>query len=291
MNKLLKKSLKDLFIKGYTINLDWKKTPSAFAFSTGRTGTNFIADLFSNISTYTLALHEPGPDLFDLSVGRYRIGFENSEVAQQIKKKRRNQLYLMKKLNKSLYFESNPNLTFISDVLPSVFEESKYIIITRYYKDYILSAFNKSPDGTGHFYPYGEGDHRKRINPFDFNDKEYMSKWSSMHQAEKLAWFYKTANEFLLKHWYDRPNVLWLKFEDIFHSNSGIEEIEKTLSFLDIDYSEKVDEIERLLLSKVNDNRTLRTESYNQFPYEVKESIDDIVRPIVKKLQELNLLR
>ncbi len=289
MLKKLKKKYNQLQLYCKTYGKTWDNINTNFIISTGRTGTNSLAVLLNSISKNIYAVHEPYPDLFEVAVNRFRLNYNNTTAINKIKQARYRQLInVYGKFD--MFIESNPNLTFISDLLPMVFPKSKFLIISRNYKDYLVSAYNKSPDGSGNFFPYNKNDHRKRIIPNDLADNKYIIQWDQMSQAEKLAWYYSAANEYLIKFKNSNRNVLWLQFEKLFSTETGIEEMKKIIKFFGFK-NKSIDEVSFIkhLGQKINNNKTLRLQSYEDFSVAERKNIEKIVSPVVKRMQELAL--
>lgn len=290
MIKKIKRKVSNLVLSFQTRNLDWGNYKTIFAVSTGRTGTNFLEKLINEVSPSTLSVHEPWPDLFDLSVNQFRNNMSEEEVCFALQLYRMKQLLRMKKEKKNIYFESNPNLNNLTHCFQNIFADFKMIVITRNYQDYIASSFNKSPDGTNRFFTYDDNDHRKRLTPFDLEDEKYISNWNFMHQAEKIAWYYSVTNKNLLDQWYNKANVMWIKFEDLFGSlDKSIQTCKEIFQFLDIDSQLDDKALEKILLKKVNENKNLRLKNFDSLPENIKNNINKIVEPSVNLMKLKNV--
>lgn len=213
-----------------------------YVISTGRTGTNFMENFLNLASEDVFCVHEPQPDYFDISINKIRIKKPQSILHEEIKKARFNILTNFSKERKSIFIESNPFATFLIPELNQVFPNAKFIFIYRDIYTYLLSALNKSPLANGINNFYAESDGRKRPRPSDFEDDNYTKEWPYLSRAQKITWYWKKCNEYLINFAQENKlKVLNLKFEDLFSNDVAVKKATlcELFSFTGIDVNEK----------------------------------------------------
>lgn len=163
--------------------LAWRTVDVSVITSSGRTGTQFLAWMLRQVGVHSV--HEPSPDLFNESVAKHR---HDENVVGGIRRKRPPSFEL---LRDGKYVESNWNLITLLDEADEVFGGAKISFIVRNFYDYVESALNKSPDGSGDMFFYGQNDHRSRLTATDFGEMSE-KEWENLHRAEKIAWWWTT---------------------------------------------------------------------------------------------------
>jgi hypothetical protein len=265
-----------------------------FVVSTGRTGTKFMESFLNNASQKVCCLHEPYPDLFNISVQKYRAGKSSLDIQQLIFSSREQILNKLCKSSHSILVESNPFASFLVDDLRAVFPKAKFVIIYRDIASYLLSALNKSPLNNNINNFYGDSDKRVRINPSDFEGDSSLMEWNNYSQAQKITWYWNKCNHFL--HDFAQRNntdsVLSLKFEALF--SSDIDEksntIREVLDFMGIKYTDQ--KMKNLIdISKVKRNATkdLHHSSYDEL-VDLKKWIANHTHEVRSKLGYENFI-
>lgn len=109
--------------------------------SSGRTGTNFLAEYFDKNFDDVTALHEPKPSY---ALRRYSNAYLSGKISDEkmaavLQRKRKK---LMASIETSTYIESNPYLHGFLPVLDSVWTDPKVIHIVRDPRTYVVSGVN-----------------------------------------------------------------------------------------------------------------------------------------------------
>lgn len=248
--------------------LGWGTVDVGLITGSGRTGTQFLAWMLRQVGVQSL--HEPPPDLFDVSIAKHRY---NRNVLGQLRSSRPPSINT---LRTGQYIESNPNLTTLVDEANEVFEGVKVAFIVRDFYDYIESALNKSPDGSGDIFFYGENDHRNRLTAADFGEISLLE-WKELHRAEKIAWWWNMCSNIARKECDEgRVDAQIFKFEDLFY-RGGVRDF---FRFLGVEWS---DEHRRYLSTKKNQTSDKHFE-FSQLNSEIKKRVDNMVSENMKKM-------
>lgn len=244
-----------------------KKISVNYVVSTGRTGTNFFETFLNNASEKVYCIHEPAPDLFNISIDKMRYKKDSKIILDYIRLNRKKYIYEVVKQQKWQFIESNPNASFLLSEIKSAFPDSRFLIIVRDPRTYVPSALNKSPRGDGINNFYDDTDGRKRINAMDFKDDKYNSKWSSLTRLEKICWYWNKCNEELFNYNYNnKEHSIIVKYEDLFSQDllTRKEQFIDILSFLKIDVrSDKFDELIDISFSKKNETSKKLTKDFD----------------------------
>ncbi|ARN76513.1 hypothetical protein BST97_15545 [Nonlabens spongiae] len=213
-----------------------------FIVSTGRTGTNFMEAFINKASHDVFCVHEPHPDLFNLSIEKYREKKSSNYIYEKLQESRYEVLHSFLNSRKSIYIESNPFAAFLVDNLKETFKNAKFIFIYRDIDTYLLSALNKSPLGNNVNNFYAKDDGRKRLSPIDFDNNELAKVWSDLSRAQKITWYWTKCNTYLRNYAKDNSgHVLELKFEDLFslENKKKHTSFSKLFSYLNIELESK----------------------------------------------------
>ena len=268
----MKKTLE--ILKYYRSFYDWSDVNVTLIVSTGRTGTNFLANYFNENQKGVYSVHEPNPDLFDLSVEKFRGNKSILSFQKQLKINRYNQYQKTKEKENKIYLESNGNLSLLLPEVIELFEKPKIIFVTRDINTYIISAYNKSPDSSNQMFLYGKNDHRKRITPFDVNDKINSNKWEHWNRAEKIAWYWAYCNKYILNSLKSYP-YYQVKFEDLFGEEKVLE-MNKLSKYMGLsDFSDSHIKKQKLSLKR-NENSVKLLEEFDNLSDELKDSIVEL---------------
>jgi hypothetical protein len=238
--------------------LNPSKLDAVFVVSTGRTGTKFFETFFNNIDQHTLAVHEPQPDFFDLSMDKFREKKSRNRIPEYIFKRRDSYLRNFCAQRIKRYVECNPFLSLLLPEIKTVFKQAKFIVVTRQPETYVKSALNKSPLDDGAFYFYGKKDKRTRLKASDIKGDPYQKDWETFSRMQKIAWYWSTCNEILMDFLKENESIcLHVHFENLFTKDEAkkLETIHQMLSFLGIQLTEK--QVQNLLaLTNVKKNQT-----------------------------------
>ena len=249
---------------------------SIFVISTGRTGTVYFQNYFNRNIKNIISVHEPKPDLFNLSIEKYR--FQKNISQKNIYSNRKEYVEKGK-----LYCESNPFISYLIPEINKTFPNAQFIFIVRDPITYLTSIFNKKNEVDGQiYYPYSESDMRKRLNPLDFKNDKWQNHWGRFNRYEKLAWYWQKTNSVILN---DLENLgpnksIMLKYEHIFHKNKLIktESFEKINQFLNIEISDNL-----ISNKKLNSQNA---DIFNQDEFnESLDSINEIIKDVKNVLK------
>jgi hypothetical protein len=271
-------------IKNFLVLKKNKNYNVYFIVSTGRTGTNFMESFLNATSQDVFCVHEPRPDLFDLSLEKIRLKRSSKVIMQRLKEARYEILNETLKQNKSKYIESNPFVPFLIPEISKVFKNVKFIFIYRDIDTYLLSALNKSPRGNGVNNFYAEDDNRKRPCPLDFENDKYAHEWSELSRAQKITWYWNKCNTYLRT--FSKENtaqVLELKFEDLFSKNSETKKaaLLELFSFISIEVSDiKLNELLVTTFEKKNQTQEKFYSSLNELSHVELEWINKITKDL-----------
>ena len=185
-----------------------------FILSTGRTGTKFFEGFLNDHYRDIFAVHEPSPDLFDITINKHRKKHTSLQVRQAIHRARGKILKEFRTSGKRLYVEANPNASFLIPELAKLYPKARFIWITRDPKSYMCSAYSKSPLDDGVLF-YSGNDHRKRLNGVDFGEMT-SEEWKAKSRFERIAWLWSSANILIQQSLHDNGNWMHVSFEDLF---------------------------------------------------------------------------
>jgi hypothetical protein len=237
--------------------------PTIIITSLGRTGTKFFQVLMKSHLPQSCSLHEPdvfnfyqyergkerisqvqaqlkevGPfnlfvrkplglwSLMDISDGRVCGAIDFSSALKKVHHQRYN---FVKKVTGSPYIESNAGYYGLLDILDRVFDQYRAVYIVRDGRDWIQSEMNWGQ-------MYGKGKFQKLFAhtwPTAVQCGEVSNQvWESMTRFEKLCWAWVRLNEYAINSLAGNPNIILIKFENIFSSENKYQSLEELLTFL-----------------------------------------------------------
>ena len=264
------RKLKDILLSYRTL-YDWGNIDVKLIVSTGRTGTNFLANFFDDGQEDLYSVHEPKPDLFHLSMAKFRGEPSIYGIQKHFKIKRYKQYKAAKSTTNKLYIESNPNLAFLLPEAIQVFKNPRIVVVTRDIFSYLISAYNKSPDNSGNSFFYAENDRRKRLTPFDVDDDVPQRDWRKRNRFEKITWYWNYCNNYIIRSLRNYPHYR-VKFEDLFGENK-VSEIKKLSKYLGMYDHVRLDIQEDELSEKMNTNAFTLAETFDKLPSELRKEI------------------
>lgn len=255
---------------------NWKSQKVIFIISSGRTGTNFMAHWFTSLGVE--ALHEPKPDLFDVVIEKHRKRKELKQIIRSYKRARILHFLKLEKSKQEIYIESNPNMLLLLPELNEIFEDLKIVFIVRDYRSYVMSAINKSPDGSGESFFYAENDTRLRVSASELNDQKWSSHWNSFSREEKIAWWWKRSFDIIDEYSAAKSNCIVIDFNDLFNKeNSKL--LEKILDFVGLQELFDKEINTKVFAVKKNTNVSKIIETYSE--------LDHGKRMLMEKIAEI----
>lgn len=281
-----------------------------FLTSAGRTGTKFFGDLLSEMVEGAFSIHEPDvlADFKLKSIQQLRLfGLYHLIIGKILRKtgiRNLSQNFLARKINltqlkaaivghrdkfyhsidKELIIESYSGWYGAIPGIQNLYKNYKIVVIVRDPRDWVVSNMNW---GT----MYGKRDWISklklgRLNPSMINDSHYIDKWHHFTQFQRLCWAWKTIYEIILKSAEKDPNVIVIKFEDLFHSEKKYDNLRRLLSFI-TNFSDKnflFNIPEDILERKTNKNISYSFPKFDSWGSEMKTEMAGICSEIGKNL-------
>jgi len=252
----------------------WEDINTRFIVSSGRTGTKFFENFFTYNFSRAYCLHEPYPSLRQLSINQYRKSLSSKKIKKEILLNRRLILNELYRKNISYYIESNPNLSLLIPYIKQIFPNYKFLVIIRNLKSYVVSAYNKSPDDSQKKFLYDLDDEQYRLQAKDISEN-YINEWHSFNRVEKIAWWWKTINNYLIEHTAHDKNCLTIRFEDLFDKENSLNEIKKIIAFFELSPLNHLDDklISKFINNKSNVTQKKYLKDFDDLPIKQQEKI------------------
>lgn len=241
-----------------------------FFLSTGRCGTKWFSDLFSEDKSL-MVLHNPNPTLatqsklvYDLSSGN--IGEREKDLLKELFLTGR-ELYLRyaAKTKKS-YIETNNYITFFAPILSEIFPDAKFVHVYRHPGEFVRSGIRRN------YYTENNTDDIKRPIP----GKDFRG-WNVATRVEKVSWLWNETNQFVEEFKkVNRDKVFDFNFNEL--SDVKVKEL---LTFLDLDSSKL--NLHKALNHKANTQKSGSFPKYNDWSAEQKRQLRDICNPLAEQ--------
>lgn len=214
----------------------WRGVRTGFIVSTGRTGTQRLAEVIRSSMEGVEALHEPPPDLFHLGEAVARGSLSIEEASDELRRARQPVRNRLKRSGVLAYVESNTNAGYLPDAIRSVFDSPRFVHIVRDGRAVVRSLYSKTnpsrrPGRTEAFF-MDHDDSRCRLAAVDFPDDPWSSRWLDMSRFERICWHWAKKNALIREALTPYSDALVLKFEDIFHAGTGFGDFWKMIDFL-----------------------------------------------------------
>jgi hypothetical protein len=228
----------------------WKGLRCVFALSTGRVGTKTLARLLDQSAGVT-GVHEPPPLLLRQSKEAYEHvdeQWEGSDKWKAVVEAARADMVCAANAQGRVYAETSNRLTYFAPTLAEFFPDSKFVFIHRQPLAVISSGMRRG------WYVDHSWDWA-RIQP-RAGDR-YHDVWEGLSQVEKIAWYWRSVNEFSMYFGRTVPRERWLRLaaEDLF---AGSEEVVNGLfSFLGVG-NPNAQAVTRVLKERSNATRLRR---------------------------------
>jgi hypothetical protein len=222
----------------------WAEISPVFIVSTGRTGTQFFADIIEANLDQVHALHEPTPDMWDAAMGYIRGDVDAEGVRRAFLKGRYLYLRAMRSRGQRIFVESNNNLSFVLPILREMFPAARFIHVTRDLRNLVRSSFSKKVhardagpnDGKTALFLTPQ-DARQRFNAKDCPDGPYADSWEMLSRFEQICWLLQKKDRMIWDALDDTSTCLRIRFEDVFNAETGYGEFSRILSFIEPDLS------------------------------------------------------
>lgn len=191
--------------------------PCVFVLSTGRTGTETIAALFT-LARNVVSLHEPSPKMYEIS----RLAYEYSADALARRLLSASFASLRSELlNTSLsyglgYVESSPQVTFLAPAILEKYPMARFIHLVRDPRDVVRSGMRRK------WYDGHPSDATRIVPVHTSQDRQ---RWNEYNPFQKNLWLWAETNRWILEFTSRLPpeTVLRVCSEDVFSGD------EKTL--------------------------------------------------------------
>jgi len=245
---------------------------TAFALSTGRTGTKFLAHYLDRNYPEVVAVHEPpGSRWLRIVANAYQASRVKRETA--IGALRRARRRIITRPGDDLYVESNPFLSGMVDLLGDVFSEPILIHIVRDPRTYVQSAANHGVTG-------GLKQVMNRWFPYWYPSVQGVAELAGCRSpVSELAAFWVVINRHLANANGGAERYLRIGFEEIFDpSGSGLRAI---CDALGIEYREH-----NLVLSsaeRINPSRQHVLADWREWPAQWCRDLHHICSPLMQE--------
>jgi hypothetical protein len=246
--------------------------PCLFVLSTGRVGTETLANLFG-LEKSIFSHHEPYPKLFALSKLAYEmadifLGDANiKKVLQESFQTSRNEL-----MNYSLacdrgYIETSPQCTFLAPIILSLTPNAKFIHLVRNPNDVVRSGMRRG------WYNGHEFD-SNRIIPLP--DTKFAKMWKSYAPYQKNLWLWAETNRWILDFakGLSSHNYLLIQAETIFQKDMNT--INRLYKFIG-----KTNPPERKIKAVINKRLNMQRKGEFNPPANLQKLLDDDLKNFV----------
>ena len=221
-------------IRGLRYN--WDSIRIGVIVSTGRTGTNFVEDLFSRILADVDARHEPRPDLFELGTARMRAEITSDQATAAFNDHRLDICAELHKTGCTHYVEANNNLAYLIPQVRRCWPHARFIHLVRDGRDFVRSSFSKkvvsarTNELTALF--MSDDDKRRRLQASDLPEDEYHDSWPEMSRFERICWYWAMKDALIADALGNGPESMVVRFERLFDPASAGACVMETLDFL-----------------------------------------------------------
>lgn len=273
--------LKNLYYKFHFLlnkKTNWNEKNVGIIVSTGRTGTEFFAKFISKKTDTIVAKHEPQDDLFNLNISFLSNQMSSYTALMSLAYKRAD---IRKELaEKSIYIESNNNLSGLLPIAYRLFPKVNTVFIVRDGIDFVISEYSKYTlvNGDKRFV-FSDQDVRVRPNSDMFPENHFYGKWSNMDRFERACWYWNYINERIAST--INLDSLTVKFEDLFAGQQSVDNINSVLEFLGvISHDVTIDDIKS---EKTNHTKEFLIGTYDTWTTNQKAVFNKHCSPMMKK--------
>ena len=183
-----------------------------FVVSTGRTGTQFLADLFDRLGAR--ASHEPGPRWIRLASNAHVAGRMSSERAGRLVARER--WADVEQPGAAPWVESSCLVYGLVDPLLATFPDAHVVQVVRDPRTYVRSAFGWGAYRTGgrplNMLPF------RRLAPSQFRPRSLRRwlDWAGEGQFERLCWAWTAMNRSMREQGAGSSRFSVVRYEDLF---------------------------------------------------------------------------
>ncbi len=268
----------------------WSNVQVGLVISTGRTGTNFVQALFSQILTGVDARHEPRPDLFNVGTRRMWGEVSDAEATRELRLQR---LEIRKELAQrgvNRYVESNNNMAYLLPQILNVWPQAKFVHIVRDGRDFVRSSYSKmvvsrSTNQLDALF-MTDDDKRRRLQACDLPGDPYCDRWVEMSRFERLSWYWMTKDRLICDVLEGHPAAMRIRFEDLFNPEKGVDCVMQMLAHLELMDALDVEqsEIAGLMGKRVNESSSYLLPRPSGWSPEQQQQFNDIAGSHMRRL-------
>lgn len=267
------RSRRKISVDEFKQSLDQIDRP-VFFLSTGRTGTQWFANLFSKAEGLK-AYHAPSPDLATQNIFAY--GLQKNDL---LEKEQVNEIlehiflagredylrYSYKCMRR--YLETNNHITFFAYTIAELLPQARFVHVHRHPGDFVSSGLKRSwysQDRKG----------TRQITPVKGQAK---AEWSSYSDIGKITWLWKETNSYIETFKQNIPSERVFTFD---FSSMDVDSLRELIGFTETRISEN--RIRKEMNRRLNDQRFLSSEKYANWPDADKQLLTDVCIPLAKE--------
>lgn len=245
-----------------------------FFLSTGRTGTQWFAHLFSSIKGIK-AYHAPAPDLASQNCFAYRIQKEaqqskdlDNEILKHIFLAGREQYLRYSYKCQRRYLETNNHITFFAHSIADMLPQAKFIHIHRHPGDFVSSGLKRQ-------WYQEDGSTIRQIEPATPESKV---PWAGLNLIQKIGWLWNETNEFIedFKSSVPKERVSTFNFSEM-----TVDSLGELIEFSEANVSES--KVKRLMKKKLNSQHFTSSEKYESWNSKDKQDLAEICSPLASR--------
>lgn len=236
----------------------WSGVAAGFIVSTGRTGTQRLAEVIAAATEGVRALHEPSPDLFELGEAFARGAISDRDAARALRRARQPLCNRLRRERVGHLVESNTNAAYLPRVIRTIFDAPRFVHVVRDGREVVRSLYSKKGPSRRSSRPdalfMDHDDARCRFGAPDLPGDPWAGEWDRLSRFERISWHWARKNGLIREALGGRDDAITLRFEDIFDERAGFPGFWRLVEFLELGDRLVVSrsELEQLLSRKSN---------------------------------------
>ncbi len=263
----------------------WFELPVKLIVSTGRTGTQFLAEFFNKFLPRSAGLHEPEPDLLSVAIGVATRGKKLENALSEIRVARKMMMQKILKGGGNCLVEANNRYFSLLPLAREIYSNLRIVHIIRDGRDYVRSGMSRPQ--VGHWYsardPHAKNDLRLKATMFP--EDPYYECWSELNAFQKITWRWVKKDSFIRKDVRDKEDSLTLHFESIFNREENYPGLRQMIDFLDL--PRKIDptdsQVREFLTRPSNETKEYNIPHWTNWSEKRKKQFDEIAAEQMKK--------
>ncbi|MDR9418103.1 sulfotransferase family protein [Gracilimonas sp.] len=215
-----------------------QKAAPTFVLSTGRCGTKLLTNIFAThegIKVY----HNPHPEFTWHTKYAFEHQSNRSEIVKMMFDVARYELIRNAYINNNIFIETNNRVTFFAHQIAKLYPNAKFIHLIRQPVDFVKSGMVRNWYSEQDIYDEGR-----------IKDVENPESWESYSVEEKIAWLWKSTNDFI-ETFKEDHEVLTITSEDLFSNTKSVRQL---LEFLELP-SIPLSTLKKYLSNPVNESK------------------------------------